>query len=274
MIGFEMRTALLLLVGGLWATGALAHDEHGPADEEVVRGWGTVSGNVRLATDYVFRGFTNTDGGPQLQADLTWALDNGLYAGVWSSNTDFGGQGSTVEIDPFVGFAAQIGESAFSYNVGYWAYFYPGARFDADGDGQAENVDIDYWEIYAIGTWTAGGLSLSPALWYADNYSGDDFLDDVSSVSYELHWVYSLPADLLEGWLAGFSVSGYYGKQTFDETDGLPELDYYFYDAGISYRINQYTLDVRWHDTDDVDPAFLSSDLVGPRWVAAVTRSF
>lgn len=277
MIAAKSMTAFPASVVFLAGT-ASAQEDHGenvgPSTKDTSLDSGKVSGNVRLATDCVFRGFTNTDGGPRIQADLTWAFANGFYLGVWSSNTDFGGQGSTMEIDPFVGYAGQIGDSPFSYDVGYWAYFYPNAELDLDGDGQTENADIDYGEVYVYLTFTHGGFSLSPNIWYADDYSGDDFLPDTPAVSYELYGAYAVPGGWLNGWLDGLSISGIYGEQTFDETRGVPDLDYTFYDLGLSYVIGRFTLDVRWHDSDDVSPLFLPSDLVGPRWVAAVTRSF
>ena len=47
------------------------------------------SATTTLATDYVFRGISNTDGEPTLQASFDYEHENGLYAGVWASNMKF-----------------------------------------------------------------------------------------------------------------------------------------------------------------------------------------
>ena len=47
------------------------------------------SANVALTTDYIFRGFSQTDEGAAIQGgmDMTWNI---FYVGVWGSNLDFG----------------------------------------------------------------------------------------------------------------------------------------------------------------------------------------
>ena len=51
------------------------------------------SANVGLTTDYIFRGYSQTDEGPAIQGgmDVTWNI---FYAGVWGSNLDFGSDGN------------------------------------------------------------------------------------------------------------------------------------------------------------------------------------
>ena len=56
---------------------------------------------VTLATDYIWRGQSQTDGAGAIQGSLDFAHESGLYVGAWASNIDsedFGG--SSVEIEP------------------------------------------------------------------------------------------------------------------------------------------------------------------------------
>ena len=47
-----------------------------------------VTGNVALTTDYIFRGVTQTDGGPAISGGFDVDAD-GFYVGVWGSSVDF-----------------------------------------------------------------------------------------------------------------------------------------------------------------------------------------
>ena len=49
-----------------------------------------LSATTVFTTDYIFRGISNTDKDPAVQPefDLTYGM---FYAGIWGSNTDFGG---------------------------------------------------------------------------------------------------------------------------------------------------------------------------------------
>src|SRR5437762_3247023 len=54
----------------------------------------TITGNVGLFSQYIFRGLTQTNENPALQGGFDYAHISGLYAGVWGSNiswiSDFG----------------------------------------------------------------------------------------------------------------------------------------------------------------------------------------
>lgn len=48
-----------------------------------------VSTDVALTSDYVWRGVSQTDQNPALQAGAEYAQAIGVYVGVWGSNVDF-----------------------------------------------------------------------------------------------------------------------------------------------------------------------------------------
>ncbi|ABS64210.1 conserved hypothetical protein [Parvibaculum lavamentivorans DS-1] len=240
----RLSVAALVAISVTQPGNALAQDEGELALEDESSGYGSISGNLRLATNYMFRGISQTDDGPQLQGDVTWTHDSGLYVGMWASNTDAGGPGNSVEIDPFIGFSNPIGDSGFTYDLGFWYYAYPGSDFD-----------YDYWEVYGILTYDFETTSVAGAVWYADNYFGEDFFNDVSATAVDVTVTQALPWDL--------SVSGTLGRQTFDETGGIGDQDYTYYDFGVSKDWNDITLDLRWHDAVGVTSALASSDNVG-----------
>src|SRR5256885_16505330 len=46
----------------------------------------TITGNVGLFSQYIFRGLTQTNRDPALQGGFDYAHSSGFYAGTWASN--------------------------------------------------------------------------------------------------------------------------------------------------------------------------------------------
>src|SRR5262245_47643526 len=70
----------------------------------------SLSANIALTSDYIFRGISQTSANPAVQGgfDATWGI---FWAGIWASNVDFGGSGvgpfghdiANLEIDYYAG---------------------------------------------------------------------------------------------------------------------------------------------------------------------------
>jgi uncharacterized protein (TIGR02001 family) len=86
-----MKTLPLLALMAVAAVGTVARAE--------------VSSTVTLASDYDFRGISQSAKDPALQLSLDWAGDSGFYVGAWASNVDFGPDTvSDVELDIYAGY--------------------------------------------------------------------------------------------------------------------------------------------------------------------------
>lgn len=86
-----------------------------------------VSANVGVASDYVWRGMTQTNNGAAVQGGIDLAM-GGFYLGTWTSNTD-GALGS--EVDGYAGYAGEA--AGIGYDVGFIRYGYlddPSANFN------------------------------------------------------------------------------------------------------------------------------------------------
>lgn len=82
-----------------------------------------LSGSVVLASDYRFRGISQTDIGPAIQPALQLDMPSGLFAGFWGSNiADF--NGATTEIDLSAGWSGVV--AGVDTSVGVLGYLYPG----------------------------------------------------------------------------------------------------------------------------------------------------
>src|SRR3989338_2408299 len=81
----------------------------------------TLTGNVGLFSQYIFRGLTQTDRDTALQGGFDYSHSSGLYAGTWGSNIswlrDFNAYsgGGSLELDFYGGFKGNIGKSDFTY---------------------------------------------------------------------------------------------------------------------------------------------------------------
>jgi uncharacterized protein (TIGR02001 family) len=113
---------------------------------------GELSGDVGVVSDYVFRGVSQSDEDPALQAGLSFTFESGFYVGTWASQVDFGTE-ADFEVDLFAGYGFTIGDSVEA-DVQVLRYVYP-------DDGK-----LNYYEL--IGSLTFDGL-LTATLAYSDD---------------------------------------------------------------------------------------------------------
>jgi uncharacterized protein (TIGR02001 family) len=115
----------LALAGALAAVAGTAAASDTPA--------GTFSGNVALVSDYLFRGLSQTDRRPAVQAGAEYDGAAGGYLGGWGSNVSWLSDGSTpaqpvsssVELDAYAGWRGSLGGD-WRYDAGLYEYYYPG----------------------------------------------------------------------------------------------------------------------------------------------------
>lgn len=191
----------------------------GPAlaqDDEV-----SVEFNIGAATDYVFRGVSNTDENPQVfgGVDVSAGL---FYAGVWVSNVDYN-DGTDAEYDLYAGISPTVGAVSFDFGALYYGYV------DAPS-----GADYNYLELQAKASVPAGPVTLGTGFYYVpDSYGHVD-----SSAYYEVNGEYSATDKL--------SFSAALGRQTFDGPG-----DYTTWNVGAGYQLtDNLGLDLRYHDTD------------------------
>ncbi|MBC6981613.1 TorF family putative porin [Caulobacter sp. 17J80-11] len=133
---------------GLWAGAALAR-----APE--------LSVNLGAASDYVYRGVSQTDGAPQAFAGADLEGD-AWYAGAWASNVDFGGGDPTsAEVDLYAGWRPEA--FGLSWDVGAALYAYP---------DKPAGADYDYLEARLSAEREIGPATFGAALAWAPAYFG------------------------------------------------------------------------------------------------------
>lgn len=117
----------------------------------------TVSGSVAIASDYRFRGVSQSDKEMAVQGGITIAHEAGFHVGAWASNLAGWGTfgGANMELDLIGGYKAKLANDA-TLDVGLTWYMYPGG---AD--------KTDFAEPYAKLTGTAGPATLTAGIAYA-----------------------------------------------------------------------------------------------------------
>lgn len=227
-----MRNLLLCGVFAVVAAAPAFADDPPPA-------W-TLTGNVDLATDYAFRGVSQTDENPAIQGGLDFSA-GAFYLGTWGSSIDFGTGGANMEWDVYGGYKVPLG--AATLDLGVIGYLYPGAK-----DTGAE---LDYWEFYAkpsipIGDkFTLGGqIAYSPEF---TGKSGDGWYEEING---------TLALD------PKFSLSGAVGHQSVDLAGFFAGEDSYTtWNFGGTYSDFGLSFDLRYIGTD-VDNVSIYDDRV------------
>lgn len=195
----------------------------------------SVSGNVAVVSDYLFRGLSQTNRGPALQSGIEVDGAQGLYAGAWGSNISWLSDGSStaapisssLEMDVYAGWRKSFA-SGVSLDAGIYSYIYPGSY-------PSGFTSPDTTEGYVAVGYDGFSLKYSHAF---TNLFG--FADSKNSAYLDLSWSH----DLGDAW----SVSAHVGHQTVKHvTNG----DYTDWNVGVSRGFaHGYTVALGYYDTN------------------------
>lgn len=185
---------------------------------------GDIEANVAFSTDYMFRGFTQTNNDPAISGGFDYGFDNGFYAGVWASNVNFGN--TSTEIDLYAGYAFEVADG-IELDLSYIYFVYPG-----------ETSSLNYSEF-------AAGLSLTENLGLGLVYSPDYFGSEESAIIFNVDYSIGVAENLSLDLHAGYSsVSG--DDDFFADNVG----DYLDYSIGLSTSLAGVDLSLTYVDND------------------------
>lgn len=201
-----------------------------------------ISANVTFASEYVYRGYAQSNENFAVQGGFDYAHDSGFYIGTWASSIDWLDEGGA-EVDVYAGFSNSIGDTDFSYDVGVLQYFYPGGKIDGN--------DADTTEAYIGFGWKF--LSIKYSYAFTDLFG----VEDSDGSEY-----YEMGADFDLG--AGFALGAHVGRQKIEGG-----TSYNDWKLGVSKEFIGLTWGVDYIDTDLDD-----DDNGDERIVVSVTKSF
>lgn len=215
----------------------------------------SITGTAGLASDYRFRGFSQTGEDPAVQAGITVTHDSGFYVGTWASNVDIAADGGAnnlnVEIDLFAGYSREI-TPGLTLDLGLLYYLYP-----------AKGVvsDTDFFEPYVNLIGTYGPATIKAGINYAWDQSAllDANGDKVSAIYFHVEPSIAIPNTPL-GLNAHF---GYSESDSF--LGGYGDGKVLDYSVGATLAWQNLTFGVSYVDTDErkVRANGLGAEIVG-----------
>lgn len=220
----------------------------------------TLTANVGITSDYVFRGISQTFRAPAVQGGFDFVHSNGLFLGTWASNvsaTQF--TNANMEWDLYGGYNGSINDD-LGYTVGLITVYYPGSKTQP-GVAGSKNFDTTEWNIGA--TWKGLNVKYSQTLtdWYgiaggatggleptmtvggattANNATGT--MDSKGSGYFEANYSYEVAE--------GLTLSAHAGHQKIKNYDKLTYTDY---KLGVSKALGKFTLGASYTSTNVTD---------------------
>ncbi|MFZ2312924.1 MAG: TorF family putative porin [Methylobacter sp.] len=182
-------------------------------------------GDIKLLSDYVYRGYSKSRGNPVVQGNIDYQDDSGWYAGLAASQVRFDDQKyadrAEIEIKPYLGWSLPL-STDWKGELSVTGYIY---------DNKIFNHTADYAEFYAslhYKDWLSATASIAP----------NAYQRHANVADYELTY----RRDVLD--TVQFSAGlGY------NQAGALLGHDYFYWNAGVSWFATSYlSLDVRYVD--------------------------
>jgi uncharacterized protein (TIGR02001 family) len=194
----------------------------------------TVTLTPTIASDYLFRGISQTRNNWAFQGTVDVQHTSGVYIGAFLTNAKFLAvpyNDTRQELDILAGYRFEL--AGVNLDIGYVGYFYP-------GQSKPEGTQLnEYHEVVAKAAYTIDIVKLSAAFAYSPNFfgrSGDGFYLE-GGVDVTLPWELTAFARLGHQWI--------HRNPRF----GTP--DYLWYAVGLQREIYAgVTASVAWYGTD------------------------
>ncbi|MBU1362291.1 MAG: TorF family putative porin [Gammaproteobacteria bacterium] len=255
------KSLVALAIVGAFAAPAFA--EEAPASPH------SVTANVTLASDYIFRGVSQSQSQPAIQGGFDYSHSSGVYVGTWASNvgwvtrSDYSAKdNNSMEWDFYAGYRGGFAED-FTYDVGAIKYYYPGS-----GNG---NATADSTEVYAAIGWKFITLKYSYAVSsYLFGWTGTAGEKTRGSGYIDLSASY----DLGNGW----GINGHVGHQDIKDNTNASYTDW---KLGVSKDVGFGVVGLAYTGTDaegcdDASVAYCwnGKDVAKDTAVLSFTKSF
>ncbi|OJY88618.1 MAG: hypothetical protein BGP25_02905 [Lysobacterales bacterium 63-13] len=206
------------------------------------------SGNAALTTDYVWRGSTQTQGEPAVQAGFKVAGKSGLYASVWSSNVKFAAETrANAELDFTVGWGKALNDD-WAVDVNVLRYQYP-----------ATALDLNWIEFN-------GTLTYKDHYWAAVGHSNEALGYDAAGTYVQAGAKFPIN----DAFRIEVSVAHYFLSDEVVARSGYSHAQF----SGVWAFKDPFELRVTAHATDSDAKAIFGDAYAGSRIEAALQASF
>ncbi|ONG46392.1 hypothetical protein BKE38_25405 [Pseudoroseomonas deserti] len=191
----------------------------------------TLSATPAAASDYLFRGISQTRNRPGAQLTVEALHDSGFYLGVFASNVAFAGSNARQELDLLAGYRFEA--LAIAWDLGGVVYSYPGY------DRPAGGYRFDYAEAVLKASRSLDAVTLLGTAAVSPDFFGQSGL----GVYVEGGADVALPL--------GLTASGRLGYQWIEREPRFGTPDYLTWSASLSRELAAgVTLAVGYYGTD------------------------
>ena len=214
-----------------------------------------IHGTLTARTDYIWRGYSKTDGDFALQANLDYEHSFGWYLGTSVSNVDFGdnefNNSANVEITPYIGWTFKLAED-WRFDAQWTRYFY---------DGDIFGRQSDYNEFYLL-------LHYRDLVTAQASFSEDFYHQGHAAGEY--------------GLTGRYPITDYFELSTsigYSQVKKILEYDYLHWNVGLTYYYKFAALDFRYMDaleaTDEVENNWeYHPEVIDPTFVFSISIGF
>lgn len=194
----------------------------------------TITGSAAIVSQYRFRGLSQSNNKPAVQASATLSHKSGFYVATWGSST-YGDSSFTespispggTEIDVYGGYTK--GFMGVTFDGGLYGYIYPSAPIN------------NYFEVYGSLAKSLGPVTAKVGLNWAPKQT---YFDDLGSpTKYNMYEYAELSYTYGPATLHGH-IGHTGGGLNYTAGAGLPGKEYMDFTVGASYKWKSLTFDV------------------------------
>lgn len=242
------RLLIALALAGLFGTAQPAR-----AQLEFPQSGLTLNASITAATDYLFRGISQTRERFAVQAAFDLQHSSGLYIGAFVSNVAFAGTGARQEVDFLAGYRFEL--AGIRLDAGAIFYTYP---------GYSGPPTLDYVELALTASREFEPVTLRGGVYFSPRFSGGMG----QGLYLQGQVVVALPFEL--------TLTGTLGYQFIERNDRFGAPDYWNYGIALSRPlIGPLAASVGFYGTDlSRGECFNGTALCRPRVMASLTAAF
>lgn len=202
-------------------------------------------GTISVTSDYIFRGISQTQDDPALQAGARLGLDDGAYVSTWTSSLKpLPDNGADAELDLVAGWRGSLTHD-LTLDANVTRYTYPGAKRSTS----------DYNELVSTLTWR-------DRIWVQGGWSNDVFASGRAALYTQFGGRQPLSH--------GFAIEAAAGRYKLSSALGRSYAHAY---VAAEYTSGAFTARVALHDTDHA-ATVLFPHLAGPHVEISTSYAF
>lgn len=230
---------------------------------------GTFAASFAFVTDYAYRGISQTQWQPTVQAAFGYETPTisekvplSAYVGAWGSGVNFPNTGTVAEIDLLTGLRLKALDDKLTFDLGYIRYNYLGAP---------SNLFYDFNEFGLVVGYDFGLAQLQGAVRYSPNFFAN------SGIGWYKWGQLTVPLNFIKiNENLAFKVYGTIGNQYVERfaNYGIGYDNYWDWQIGLTATVYGFDLTIAYVDTNLSVPNCANTMNCDARAIFTLSKSF